>query len=58
MFVVSTSETHKFFVKFLQTASDHETGWGKYVEIDQKCFHPNAIDLLQGDPSKAKRMFG
>ncbi len=32
--------------------------WQKYVEIDQKYFRPNEVDVLQGDASKAERMFG
>ena len=32
--------------------------WEKYVEIDPKYFRPNEVDILQGDASKAERMFG
>jgi GDPmannose 4,6-dehydratase len=32
--------------------------WQRYVEIDPKYFRPNEVDILQGDASKAERVFG
>jgi GDPmannose 4,6-dehydratase len=32
--------------------------WKKYVEIDSKYYRPTEVDLLLGDPSKAKRILG
>jgi GDPmannose 4,6-dehydratase len=32
--------------------------WQKYVEIDSKYFRPAEVDLLIGDPSKAKKKLG
>lgn len=57
-FVVATGETHTVR-EFAQTAFDHVgLDWEKYVEIDPKYFRPNEVDILQGDASKAERMFG
>ena len=33
-----------------------ELDWQKYVDIDQRYFRPAEVDLLLGDPSKAKRV--
>jgi GDPmannose 4,6-dehydratase len=45
--------------EFVQTAFDYVgLDWEKYVEIDRKYFRPNEVDILQGDASKAERMFG
>jgi GDPmannose 4,6-dehydratase len=57
-FVVATGETHTVR-EFVQTAFDHVgLDWEKYAEIDPKYFRPNEVDILQGDASKAERMFG
>ena len=57
-FVVATGETHTVR-EFAQTAFDYVgLDWEKYVEIDPKYFRPNEVDVLQGDASKAERMFG
>ena len=57
-FVVATGETHTVR-EFVQTAFDYVgLDWEKYVEIDPKYFRPNEVDILQGDASKAERMFG
>ena len=57
-FVVATGETHTVR-EFVQIAFDYVgLDWQKYVEIDQKYFRPNEVDVLQGDASKAERMFG
>jgi GDPmannose 4,6-dehydratase len=57
-FVVATGETHTVR-EFAQIAFDYVgLDWGKYVEIDPKYFRPNEVDILQGDASKAERMFG
>ena len=57
-FVVATGETHTVR-EFAQTAFDYVgLDWEKYVEIDPKYFRPNEVDVLQGDASKAQRVFG
>jgi GDPmannose 4,6-dehydratase len=57
-FVVATGETHTVR-EFAQTAFDYVgLDWEKYVEIDPKYFRPNEVEILQGDASKAERVFG
>jgi len=57
-FVIATGETHTVR-EFVEIAFDYVgLDWEKYVEIDQKYFRPNEVDILQGDASKAERMFG
>jgi GDPmannose 4,6-dehydratase len=54
-YVVATGETHtirEFLeVSFSQVGLD----WEKYVEIDARYFRPAEVDLLIGDPAKAKK---
>jgi GDPmannose 4,6-dehydratase len=57
-FVVATGETHSVR-EFLEAAFGHVgLDWEKYVEIDSKYFRPTEVDYLQGDASKAERVFG
>jgi GDPmannose 4,6-dehydratase len=57
-FVVATGETHTVR-EFVQTAFEHVgLDWEKYVEVDPRYFRPNEVHILQGDASKAERMFG
>jgi GDPmannose 4,6-dehydratase len=57
-FVVATGETHTVR-EFVQIAFDYVgLDWEKYVEIDPKYFRPNEIEILEGDASKAERVFG
>jgi GDPmannose 4,6-dehydratase len=57
-FVVATGETHSVR-EFLEAAFGHVgLDWEKYVEIDPKYFRPTEVDYLQGDASKAERVFG
>jgi GDPmannose 4,6-dehydratase len=57
-FVVATGETHTVR-EFVQIAFDYVgLDWEKFVEIDEKYFRPNEVDILQGDASKAERVFG
>ena len=54
-YVVATGETHtirEFLeLSFGQVGLD----WEKYVEIDARYFRPAEVDLLIGDPAKAKK---
>jgi GDPmannose 4,6-dehydratase len=57
-FVVATGETYTVR-EFVQTACDYAgLDWEKYIEIDPRYFRPNEVDCLQGDASKAERVFG
>ena len=57
-YVVSTGETHsvKRLVEVAFGAADLD--WEKYVVIDPKFVRPAEVDLLIGDPSKAKQKLG
>jgi GDPmannose 4,6-dehydratase len=55
-FVIATGETYSV-KEFLKLAFERvELDWKKYVEIDKRYFRPTEVDLLLGDPSKAKRI--
>lgn len=57
-YVIATNETHTIR-EFLDVAFGHVgLDWKKYVEIDPKYFRPAEVDLLIGDPSKAKKKLG
>ena len=57
-YVIATNETHtirEFLeVSFGRVGLDYE----KYVEIDPRYFRPAEVDLLIGDPAKAKKQLG
>ena len=57
-YVVATGETHSVR-EFLEVAFGHAgLDWKKHVEIDPRYFRPAEVDLLIGDPSKAKKKLG
>jgi GDPmannose 4,6-dehydratase len=57
-YVIATGETHTVG-EFLEEAFGHVgLDWRKYVEIDPKYYRPAEVDLLVGDPSKARRVLG
>ncbi len=58
-YVVATGETHtgRELVE-LAFAEVGITDWEKYVRQDQKFFRPAEVDLLIGDPSKARTKLG
>ena len=54
-YVVATGETHSIR-EFLDAAFGFvNLDWRKFVEIDSRYFRPAEVDLLLGDPSKAKK---
>jgi GDPmannose 4,6-dehydratase len=57
-FVIATGETHSVR-EFLELAFS-QTGldWEEHVEIDPKYFRPSEVDVLLGDPSKAREKLG
>jgi GDPmannose 4,6-dehydratase len=57
-YVVATGETHS--VRELVAAAFGCVGldWQKYVVIDPSLYRPAEVDLLVGDPAKAKRILG
>jgi GDPmannose 4,6-dehydratase len=57
-YVVATGETHSVR-EFLDLAFSHVgLNWQDYVRTDPKYFRPTEVDLLLGDPSKAKAKLG
>ena len=57
-YVIATGETHSV-KEFCEEAFAHAgLDWSKYVEIDERYYRPAEVDLLIGDPSKAKRVLG
>lgn len=57
-YVIATGETHTVR-EFVQRAFAHlGLDWEQYVAIDQRYFRPTEVELLIGDPSKAKRQLG
>lgn len=57
-FVVATNETHtvKEFVELAFERADLD--WQKYVKLDERFMRPAEVDLLIGDPAKAKKVLG
>ncbi|EDY80534.1 GDP-mannose 4,6-dehydratase [Verrucomicrobiia bacterium DG1235] len=57
-YVIATNETHtiKEFVE--ETFGLLDLDWEKYVEYDKRYERPAEVDLLIGDPAKAKKQLG
>jgi GDPmannose 4,6-dehydratase len=57
-YVIATGETHSVR-EFLEEAFSYVgLDWEKYVKVDPKYFRPAEVDLLLGDPAKAKATLG
>ena len=57
-YVIATGETHSIR-EFLDIAFGYvNLDWKDFVRIDEKYFRPTEVDLLIGDPSKAKHNLG
>jgi len=57
-FVISTGETHSVR-EFVELAfAEVGLDWEKYVVVDPKFVRPTEVELLLGDPSKARRVLG
>ena len=57
-FVAATGETHTVR-EFCEIAFGRVgLDWEKYVVVDERFVRPAEVDLLLGDPSKAKRLLG
>jgi GDPmannose 4,6-dehydratase len=58
-YVVATGNTHS--IRELLDVAFSRVGisdWGKYVTQDPRFFRPAEVDLLVGDPSKAREVLG
>lgn len=57
-YVIATGETHSVR-DFLDEAFEYAgLDWQKCVEIDERYFRPTEVDVLIGDPSKARKKLG
>ena len=57
-YVVATNETHSIR-EFLDIAFGHvNLDWQNYVKFDQRYLRPAEVDILIGDPAKAKEKLG
>ncbi len=57
-YVVATGETHSVREFLDEVFGFLDLDWQDYVEIDPRYFRPTEVDLLLGDPSKAKKKLG
>jgi GDPmannose 4,6-dehydratase len=55
-YVVATGETHSVREFLDEVFGLLELNWKDYVQVDPKYFRPAEVDLLLGDPAKAKRV--
>ncbi len=57
-YVIATNETHSIR-EFLDVAFEYKgLDWKKYVAMDERYLRPAEVDLLIGDPAKAKKKLG
>ncbi len=57
-FVIATGETYSIR-EFLDIAFQYvDLDWNDYVAFDERYLRPTEVDLLIGDPSKAKKVLG
>lgn len=57
-YVIATGETHSVR-EFLELAFSHvNLNWQDYIEFDERYLRPAEVDLLIGDPAKAKAKLG
>ena len=57
-YVIATGETHSV-KEFLEVAFSYvNLNWQDYVAFDERYLRPAEVDLLIGDPSKAKQQLG
>ncbi len=57
-YVVATGETHSVEEFVAEAFGYLDLDWHKYVVQDPKFYRPAEVDLLVGDPGKAKRVLG
>jgi len=57
-FVIATGETHSVREFCEEAFGCVGLDWKEYVELDERYLRPAEVDLLIGDPSKAKRILG
>ena len=57
-FVIATGHTYSIREVLDLVFSKLDLNWNDYVEIDPRYFRPAEVELLLGDPTKAKQLLG
>ncbi len=57
-YVIATNETHSVKDFVIETFNRLDLDWEKYVDYDDRYERPAEVDLLIGDPAKAKKQLG
>jgi len=57
-YVMATNETHSVKEFVVEAFNLLDLDWEKYVEYDKRYERPSEVDLLIGDPAKAKKQLG
>lgn len=57
-YVIATGETHSIREFLDEACGCLGLDWKKFVEIDPKYYRPTEVDILIGDPAKAKKKLG
>ena len=57
-YVIATNETHSVKDFVIETFNHLDLDWEKFVEYDDRYERPAEVDLLIGDPAKAKKQLG
>lgn len=57
-YVIATGETHSVREFLDETFAYLELDWKKYVQLDERHLRPSEVDLLIGDPTRAKNELG
>ena len=57
-YVIATGETHSVREFLDETFSYLDIDWQKVVSLDQRHLRPSEVDLLIGDPTRAKKELG
>jgi GDPmannose 4,6-dehydratase len=57
-YVIATGETHSVREFVEESFGYAGLDWQKHVVVDEKYFRPAEVDLLLGDPGKAKKALG
>ena len=57
-YVMATNETHSVKEFVMETFSLLDLDWEAYVDYDKRYERPTEVDLLIGDPAKAKKQLG
>ena len=55
-YVIATGETHSVREFLDEVFGLLDLDWNEYVEIDPRYYRPTEVDILLGDPSKAKKV--